>query len=99
MPFLSWVKDEDGKYLWGNRAISHLAQEEVIGTTDHQLIWADNAEALRASDEKVLESGAPVFTQEYVDKSGKGRATLNVCKFVGALEGKRRVFGISFTIE
>ncbi len=27
MPFLFWVKDEDGRYLWGNKAISQLAGE------------------------------------------------------------------------
>ena len=36
MPFLFWVKDEDGRYLWGNRAISQMAKEDVIGKTDYE---------------------------------------------------------------
>ena len=99
MPFLFWVKDEDGRYLWGNRAISRLAKEEVIGKTDHELLWAENAEALRAVDQQVLETGKTRFLHEYVDKSGHGKVTLNVCKFVGELDGQKSVFGVSFIIE
>lgn len=88
-----------GQYLWGNRTISQLAKEDVIGKTDSELTGPDNAEALRANDKQVLETGKSVFTHEYVDKSGHGKATLNVCKFVGELEGKKHVFGISFIID
>jgi hypothetical protein len=31
MPFLFWVKDEKGKYLWGNKTISRLAGEDIVG--------------------------------------------------------------------
>lgn len=99
MPFLFWVKDEEGRYLWGNRAISQMAKEDVIGKTDDQLLWADNADALQAADKKVLETEKPLFLHEYVDKSAHGEATLSVCKFVGELDGKKRVFGVSFMIE
>lgn len=99
MPFLFWVKDEEGRYLWDNRAISQLAKENVVGKTDSELMWASDAEALRSNDKKVLETGKPVFTHEYVDRSGHGKATLNVCKFVGELDGKKHVFGISFIID
>jgi len=99
MPFLFWVKDEEGRYLWGNRTISQLAKENVIGKTDSELMWGDNAEALRTNDKNALETGKPVFTHEYVDKSGHGKATLNVCKFMGDLDRKKHVFGISFIID
>jgi|GEM_PF-938631 len=99
MPFLFWVKDEEGKYLWGNRAISQMAGEDVVGKTDAQLVWAENADALREADKKVMETRKPLFLHEQVDKSGKGKATLNVCKFVAELDNKKRSFGISFVIE
>ena len=99
MPFLFWAKDEQGRHVWGNRAINQLAQENVIGKTDYELIWADNADALREADKKVFETGQPSYLHEYVDKSGRGKATLSVCKFVGELDGKKCVFGISFVIE
>ena len=31
MPFLFWVKDEEGRYIWGNRAISKIANQDIIG--------------------------------------------------------------------
>ncbi len=99
MPFLFWAKDEEGRYVWGNRAICDLAQADVTGKTDAELIWADNADALRQADKQVWETGEPDFTHEYVDKSGHGKATLNVCKFPAELDGEKRVFGVSFIID
>ena len=98
MPFLFWAKDASGKYVWGNREIDQLAGESVVGKTDRELIWADNADALQADDKLVFESGEPLFRREYVDKSKQGGTTLNACKWLGELDGKRRCFGISFTI-
>jgi PAS domain-containing protein len=99
MPFLFWVKDEEGRYIWGNRAISKIANQDIIGKKDAELPWAANAEALRADDKKVLETGMPIFVHEYVDDSSRGKITLSVCKCIGELDGKKHAFGISFVIE
>jgi PAS domain-containing protein len=99
MPLFFWVKDEEGRYIWGNRAISQFAGEEMVGKTDHELPWADQADALRALDKQVLETGKARFLHEYVDESGHGKATLSVCKFVGELDGRKCAFGVSFIIE
>jgi hypothetical protein len=34
MLFLFWVKDEEGRYLWGNRTTSQLVEENVVGKSD-----------------------------------------------------------------
>lgn len=99
MPFLFWVKNGDGKYLWGNTTISKFAGEDVVGKTDHDLVWKDNADALIAEDREVLRTGKTAFVHEYVGESSKGKSTLNVCKWVGEYEGERRIFGISFVID
>jgi len=78
MPFLFWVKDEDGRYIWGNKAISEIAEQNIVGKKDSELPWAANAEALRADDKKVFETGKPIFVHEYVDDSSRGRITLSV---------------------
>ncbi len=96
MPFLFWAKDEEGRYIWGNRAIDAFAKQNVVGKTDDELPWANNAEDLRADDKEVLRTGEPVFRHEYVDRSEKGKATLSVCKFLGELDGTRCVMGVSF---
>ncbi|MGB7950734.1 MAG: PAS domain-containing protein [Candidatus Binatia bacterium] len=99
MPFLFWVKDEQGTYIWGNRTISRLAGEEIAGKIHRDLVWADNADALQAADRQVFESGEPSYLHEYVDKSSHGQATLNVCKWLGEFEGRKCCLGISFIIE
>ena len=97
MPFLFWAKDEESRYIWGNRVINQLAGRSVVGKTDSELPWAESADSLRANDRQVLEKGKPVFTNEHIDTPRK--ATLSVCKFPGELDGKRCTFGISFVIE
>jgi PAS domain-containing protein len=99
MPFLFWAKDEEGRYVWGNRTINNLAKEDVAGKTDYELPWSADADGLRTDDKEVLRTGEPIFRHEYIDRPGKGRTTLNVCKFLGELDGTRCVMGISFVIE
>jgi PAS domain-containing protein len=97
MPFLFWFKDEEGRYLWANRAISELAKTDVIGKKDSELPWAEDADALRVGDNQVLETGQPRFLHESVKKPTP--VTLNVCKWAGELDGTKGVFGISFVID
>ncbi|MGI9533732.1 MAG: PAS domain-containing protein [Thermodesulfobacteriota bacterium] len=99
MPFFFWVKDRDGRYIWVNNALAELANGKIFGKTDNELPWAENADKLKAADRQVLETGKAQFIHEYVDESGRGKVTLNVCKFVGELDGQRCAFGISFVIE
>ena len=99
MPFNFWVKDEEGRYLWANRAVSEMATEEVVGKTDQEMAWAADAEVLRANDQKVLETGKTLYLHEYGHVPGRGQVTLSVCKFPGELDGTKGVFGISFIIE
>ena len=82
VPFLCWVKDEEWRYLWGNRAICNLAGENVAGKKDSELVWKVNAEALVKNDQDVLASGKPHYIHELVDHSEHGKATLSVCKWV-----------------
>lgn len=98
VPFLVWVKDEDCRYLWGNRAICDLAGRDVMGKKDSELIWKANADALVRNDEDVLASGQPHYYHEVVDHSDHGKATLSVCKWVDELDGRRFVFGVSFIV-
>lgn len=37
MPFFFWVKDEEGTYLWVNKALREMAEEEVVGKKDAEL--------------------------------------------------------------
>ena len=99
MPFSFWIKDETGKYVWCNRAVSQLAKGEVIGKTDRELIWADNADEFQADDKQVFETGKPIYRHEHMDESSQGKVTHSVCKWLGELDGKKQCFGIAFFIE
>ncbi len=99
MPFLFWVKDEAGIYLWGNRAITEHAGENIVGKSDRELIWAANADIIRAGDKQVFASGEPKYLQDYVAEFSGGKTTLNVCKWLGELDGKKCCFGLSFVIS
>ncbi|MEM8843570.1 MAG: PAS domain-containing protein [Pseudomonadota bacterium] len=100
MPFFFWVKDESGKYLFGNQTIANYAGEDIVGKFDRDLVWGDDAEALLEADRQVFESGKPLYVQESVEKSSHGMgATFNVCKWLEELDGKRCCFGLSFIIE
>ena len=99
MPFNFWVKDEEGRYLWVNRYLADMAQQDIIGKTDREMGWAADAEALRADDQQVLEKGKTLYVHEYAHFPGRGKVTLSVCKFPGELDGKKGVFGISFVVE
>lgn len=99
MPFLFWVKDDEGRYLWGNRTICGHAGEDIAGKTDDELIWAENAEIIRAGDSQIFDSGEPKYLREYTAEFSGGKATLNVCKWAGELDGKQRCFGLSFLVK
>jgi two-component system aerobic respiration control sensor histidine kinase ArcB len=98
MPFFAWVKDEEGKHRWMNRALREFAQTDPIGKTDHEMPWAAAADSLRAADKKVLETGKPLYLQEHADMPGQGQVTLSVCKFPVEFEGERCTCGVSFVV-
>lgn len=95
VPFFFWVKDAEGTYLWGNRAMAEFAGEDVAGKTDADLESAETAEALRRHDREVLEKGEPEFVHELVD----GLGNLSVCKWAGDLDGQTAAFGVSFLVK
>jgi hypothetical protein len=83
----------------GNRTICEFAGEKIVGKTDYQLKWTAKADGLRDDDAEVWKIGQPIFAHEYVNQSEEGKATLNVCKFLGELDGEACVMGISFVME
>ena len=99
MPFLLFAKDKEGKYLWHNQAVTELANREIIGKTDLELMSPEYAEALRATDRKVWTTGRTSVLKEEVEAPQQGKVSLQVCKFVGELAGQKCVFGVAFVLE
>ncbi|MTI16018.1 hypothetical protein E1162_02055 [Rhodobacteraceae bacterium RKSG542] len=99
MPFFFWVKSSDGVYIWANKALHDMAGEAVVGKTDHQLPWAENADKLVEHDNKVLKEGAMATMTEFVKQTPRGPLRLHVCKFPLEYGGEVCTAGVSFTIN
>ncbi len=63
IPIRIFWKDAQGRYLGCNRSFLQDAQleheSEIIGKTDYEMIWKEDAERFRHDDAKVRESGIP----------------------------------------
>jgi PAS domain S-box-containing protein len=60
-------KDQDLAYLGCNREFAEDAgkePEEIIGKTDYDMPWVEQAELYRADDSRVMSSGEPVLNYE-----------------------------------
>ena len=63
------MKDEELNYVWANNSFLDLiglgSLEELVGKTDHELIWAGYADELNENDRAALNSGEPVTITEH----------------------------------
>jgi diguanylate cyclase (GGDEF)-like protein/PAS domain S-box-containing protein len=102
--FRSWIKDEQGRYVFANRLfadIHGLAQSGELdeGLTDYDLFPTEIAERLRAHDDLARAAPAPIeIEEEIVSQDGK-REFFLVCKFgFSDVSGARFVGGVAFDI-
>jgi signal transduction histidine kinase len=79
-PFLAYMKDAEGRYVYENRAVVDLMQRLVPGTTtilgrtDHELFGPSTGEAYVNNDRLLIEQGAPMqFEDSTVDVDGKAQ--------------------------
>jgi len=99
LPSNAFLKDEDGRYVWGNQAWRQQFPEELgdpLGKTDAEL-WPPEVQAVFvASDRKVLRENTPVQLIETSKVASEIRHWM-VSKFpVQAADGSRLIGGISF---
>ncbi|MBD3166233.1 PAS domain-containing protein, partial [bacterium] len=68
LPFLAWLKDTEGRFIAVNEpfavACGHQSPDEVIGKTDLDVWPRELAEAYRADDREVMESGEKKNVEE-----------------------------------
>ncbi|MEO5956283.1 MAG: PAS domain S-box protein, partial [Nitrospiraceae bacterium] len=82
-PNLVFLKDPQGRYLHINRQYErafHISREAMAGKTDNDLFPAEQADAFRANDLKVLQAGVPLEFEE-VSLQDDGLHTSIVSKF------------------
>jgi len=77
VPIRIFWKDRTSRYLGANPAFAADAglssPEELIGRDDYDMSWADRAEAYRADDQAVMQSGQPkLFFDEQISTARNG---------------------------
>ncbi len=80
-PAIIYVKDTAGRYLLVNRGFDVLVrtdQEPVLGRTDHEIFPEAIADAFRANDRKVVDSGAPLEFEELAPHAGGLHTSISI---------------------
>ena len=74
-PFMVWLKDEESRFLSVNRGFALTfgwpSPESLVGKTDFDIAPADLAEAYRADDRAVLDSGSARNVEEEIETNGR----------------------------
>jgi diguanylate cyclase (GGDEF)-like protein/PAS domain S-box-containing protein len=102
-PYLTFIKDEDGRFLYYNRRMAErfsISGDEWIGKNDFE-IWPESiAQKMHRNDEDVIRGGVPVDRLEAtVDESGN-TTTWKVHKFIWRDElGRVRLGGIGVDLS
>ncbi len=77
IPHRVFWKDRKGVFLGGNRALAEDAgfagPEEIVGMTDHDASWSEQAENYLADDREVMESGVAKLDFEEPLETADGR--------------------------
>ncbi len=100
MPAPAFVKDEQGRYFFANKALSALmpALANCLGKTDEELFGAERAEAFRNSDVAALKSGQPIRTVEPLRVGDEERSFLSIRFPIVNPSGSRMVSGVLMDI-
>lgn len=84
VPAMVYMKDQDGRYLFINRAYEkqfNLNHSNVTGLTDYDLFDRERAEMFRANDQDVLASGESVIYEEVARHADGTKHTYRSVKF------------------
>lgn len=98
MPLRIFWKDRDSRYLGANTGFAEDAgistPDELAGLTDDDLPWSASADAFRADDQTVIETGKPLFRSgELANLDGKGDRLMRTRK-APLKDGDGRVIGV-----
>ena len=103
LPVRIYWKDRDSIYLGCNSAFALDAglqtPAEIIGKSDHEMIWADHAECYQADDRRVMMSGESKVGRETPRVAADGRRIWLRTNKVALLDGDGRITGVLGTYE
>lgn len=67
VPYFSWMKDTEGRYLMANAAMSKasgIPLDQIIGATDYEVWPKELAEKYIEDDNEIMQSGQQISTEE-----------------------------------
>jgi|GEM_PF-876326 len=103
IPVRVFWKDLDSKYLGCNRAFAHDAglqsPDEILGKTDFDMVWVEQAEFFRADDHLVMGSGEPKLAYEEPQTTPHGSRMWLLTNKVPLLDTEGRIKGVLGTYQ
>lgn len=102
-PFIYWVKDETGRFVYLSQTCERrfgIRAGDWLGKTDFEVWPSEAAAEFRLNDQAVLESGQPVSVVEHtIDEVGNKASWLNRKFSFRDSEGRRYVCGLGLDIS
>jgi PAS domain S-box-containing protein len=95
-PAVAFIKDEEGRYIYGNHAWSdHFGKslDELLGKTDFDLWPAETAKMFRRSDAAAFASSQPIEWVESVTKHDGSPYHAMIFKFILRSTSGRKLLG------
>ena len=103
IPVRVFWKDSDGIFLGCNQPMANDAglnsPEEIIGKTDFDMVWREQAEFYQADDKQVIESGQSMIGYEEPQPNIDGRKNWLRTSKVPLLDAEGQVQGVLGTYE
>ncbi len=103
IPVRVFWKDKDSVYLGCNRLFARDAglrsPEELIGKTDFDMGWIDQAELYRADDEKVMRLGKPKLNYEEPQTTTDGKRIWLETSKIPLTDSENNIVGILGTYD
>lgn len=101
-PFLAFIKDEDGRYVYVNKSYYRHWEprdDQCLGRTDHELFPKEIADEYVQNDRRAMESGGSVQFEETTLAETGGRRYWTTTRFpMPGKNGRQMLGGISFEV-
>ncbi|MDY2629953.1 MULTISPECIES: sensor histidine kinase [unclassified Clostridium] len=76
IPYLVWLKDKEGKFIYVNKSGAEnmgLAKDEMIGRSDYEILDYNMAKKCYETDASLMESNNDLYNEEYINIDGQDR--------------------------
>lgn len=76
IPYLVWLKDKEGKFIYVNKSGAEnmgLAKDEMIGRSDYEILDYNVAKKCYETDASLMENNNDLYNEEYINIDGQDR--------------------------